>query len=255
VAKFDGAALGAQILEAVKSYVGASASTLEQKLAALDARIGTIPAGPPGPPGPPGPAGPQGPAGSVGERGPAGARGEPGPAGERGAAGVIGDPGRDAAELDILPSIDEAKSYRRGTWASHRGGLIKALRKTDPLVPGGRLEEAGWLVAVDGLAAMEVAQAEANLRSFRVAVTSTSGAKSVFEFGLPVLIYRDIWRQAEYERGDVVTHGGSAWHCQRKTEERPGTSDAWRLMVKEGARGKDGGAPPGPALVHPVRLR
>jgi integrin beta 3 len=57
---------------------------------------------------------------------------------------------------------------------------------------------------------------------------------------LQMIHYREVWRDGEYERGDVVTWGGSAWHCQLQTKDKPGTSSAWRLMVKEGARGKDG---------------
>lgn len=57
---------------------------------------------------------------------------------------------------------------------------------------------------------------------------------------LPTLNYRDIWREGEYRRGDVVTWGGSAWHCQNKTTEKPGNGCVdWKLMVKEGRAGKD----------------
>lgn len=61
---------------------------------------------------------------------------------------------------------------------------------------------------------------------------------------LATLIYREVWREGPYERGDVVTWNGSAWHCQRETTEKPayGCKD-WKLMVKEGRAGKDGAAP------------
>jgi hypothetical protein len=40
---------------------------------------------------------------------------------------------------------------------------------------------------------------------------------------------------ASYERGNVVTCDGSAFHCVRAvTGERPGSSDAWQLMIKHG---------------------
>ena len=60
---------------------------------------------------------------------------------------------------------------------------------------------------------------------------------------LETLIYREVWREGEYERGDVCTWGGSAWHCQQKTTDKPGTSASWKMMVKEGRPGKDGAAP------------
>ena len=57
---------------------------------------------------------------------------------------------------------------------------------------------------------------------------------------METLIYREVWREGEYERGDVVTWGGSAWHCKQQTTDKPGTSSAWKMMVKEGRAGKDG---------------
>jgi hypothetical protein len=45
----------------------------------------------------------------------------------------------------------------------------------------------------------------------------------------------------EYQRGDVVTHAGSAWIAVETTTAKPGeaaeASRSWRLMVK---RGRDG---------------
>ena len=70
---------------------------------------------------------------------------------------------------------------------------------------------------------------------------------------METLIYREVWREGEYERGDVVTWGGSAWHCKQQTTDKPGTSSAWKMMVKEGRAGKDGvvttPAPPKPVKV------
>ena len=42
-----------------------------------------------------------------------------------------------------------------------------------------------------------------------------------------------------YGLGDLVTAGGSAWHCGRDTTASPGSSSDWTLMVKRGrdARG------------------
>ncbi len=47
-----------------------------------------------------------------------------------------GEAGRDAAHLEILPAIDESRSYPSGTWAQHAGGLIKAARQTDAITEG-----------------------------------------------------------------------------------------------------------------------
>jgi hypothetical protein len=38
---------------------------------------------------------------------------------------------------------------------------------------------------------------------------------------------------ASYQRGNVVTCDGSAFHATRNVSaERPGTTDAWQLMIK-----------------------
>ncbi len=72
---------------------------------------------------------------------------------------------------------------------------------------------------------------------------------------LATMIYRGVWREGENEPGDVCTWGGSAWHCQDKTTDKPGTSSAWKMMVKEGQRGKDGNPPAAAAVHQPVKFK
>lgn len=225
--------------------------------------------------------------GLPGECGAAGARGEVGPAGEsiRGDAGPAGkdgasihpdtvmlmvrdavekavatipsakdgQPGRDAAEMVLLPSIDESRSYPAGTWASHDGGLIRAARLTDPVTIG--LTNAGWNVMVEGISAIVVTQGD-DPREISVAAMLTSGTKAVSQFKMPVVLDKGVWREGAYEKGDGVSWDGSFWIAQKQTAEKPGTSDAWRLSTKRGRDGKDGksfDAPP-PAR-EPVRLK
>ena len=88
-----------------------------------------------------------GPVGEKGEKGDKGDSGERGPTGDR---GEPGRDGRDVLELDILESIEEGKTYTRGTFARHAGGLLRAYRKTDPIGERG-LEAAGWQVVVNGI--------------------------------------------------------------------------------------------------------
>jgi hypothetical protein len=54
----------------------------------------------------------------------------------------------------------------------------------------------------------------------------------------PRLEYCGVWAAGNvYGKGCIVTHGGSAWHCNhQETSDEPGKSDAFTLMVK---RGKD----------------
>jgi arginine/lysine/ornithine decarboxylase len=49
-----------------------------------------------------------------------------------------------------------------------------------------------------------------------------------------------VWAVGLYHEGNLVTHDGSMWHCNRDTDSKPGTSDAWTLCVKRGRDGKDG---------------
>lgn len=69
----------------------------------------------------------------------------------------------------------------------------------------------------------------------------------------PVPIDRGVFKDGnQYQKGDAVSFGGSAWIAQRDTDDKPETSDAWRLAVK---RGRDGasGKPHEPRKVGPVR--
>ncbi len=63
-----------------------------------------------------------------------------------------------------------------------------------------------------------------------------------FSFRLPVMIYRGAFHAGTiYERGDTVTHGGSLWHCNDNTENRPDDGvDAWTRAVRRGRDGKNG---------------
>lgn len=169
--------------------------------------------------------------------------------------GKDGAPGRDAAELVPLPYIDETRSYPMGTWATYNGGEIRAARVTDP-VQDGRILDAGWTVMREGISALVVTQGD-DPRELTVAAMLTSGTKALTSLRVPVMIYREVWREGEYEQGDVVTYSGSAWHCQQTTGDKPGTSSAWKLMVKHGAAGKDAATGGGTmsAMREPVRLK
>jgi len=63
--------------------------------------------------------------------------------------------------------------------------------------------------------------------------------RKAFPIVLPFLRYQGVFAQGTaYQVGDVVTHSGSAWHCQVETDRTPGNSDDWRLMVKQGRDGR-----------------
>lgn len=148
-------------------------------------------------------------------------------------APVIPEPehGRDAIDLEILPSIDEAKQYPRGTYAAHRGGLWKSYERTHGM--------RGWECIVDGVDAVNVVQD--GDRDFSVTMSKSSGAEVVQKFALPIQIYKGVHREGEtYDAYDNVTWAGSQWSSTKaQNVDKPGTSDAWVLCVKAGRNGKD----------------
>ncbi len=191
----------------------------------------------------PGPAGQRGERGEKGDAGRAGDPGQRGERGEQGTPGRDGVDGRDALDIQVLDGIDPERSYPRGTVAAYRGGVIRAMRKTEPVVRDD-LAAAGWLILMDGVAAVEHTQADE--RTLVITTTRTSGAASRAELRSPTMLYRGIYAaDAAYEPGDTVTWAGSLWHCQRATRgdtpDAPGDGDrAWRLVAKRGRDGRDG---------------
>lgn len=62
-------------------------------------------------------------------------------------------------------------------------------------------------------------------------------------FTVPVVTYRGTFKSGEeYTPGDMVTWGGSVWHCDEPTAAKPDSVDqkSWTLAVKRGQNGKDG---------------
>ncbi|EIT7729044.1 phage portal protein, partial [Escherichia coli] len=139
--------------------------------------------------------------------------------------------GRDATALEILPAIDDQKSFPWGTYATHLGGLWRAYEKTHGM--------RGWECLVDGVADIDVSMTGERL--FSVVVRQSSGQRTEKTFSLPVMLYRGVFRAGEtYHPGDTVTWGGSLWHSNSMTGDKPGEahSSGWTLAAK---RGRDAG--------------
>ena len=146
--------------------------------------------------------------------------------------GRPGEDGRDALALELLPFIDGAKSYPRGSYATHNGGLWRAYEKTHGM--------RGWECVVDGVAGVDVGKE--GMRNFTVTVNHASGASEKKTFDLPVMVYRGVFKSGdEYLPGDTVTWGGSLWHCDEQTQDKPGETGAkgWTLAAKRGRDGRD----------------
>jgi hypothetical protein len=143
-----------------------------------------------------------------------------------------GEPGRDAADIEILPAIDLSKSYPRGTYANHAGGLWRSYQATDGMK--------GWDCIVDGTASIEFLQVDE--RNYSLSVEKSSGQKVEKSIYFPVQIYRGAFRAGhKYSPGDTVSWAGAQWHCNEETSDRPGelASKGWTLCVKRGHNGKD----------------
>ncbi|HHI0407215.1 TPA: phage gp6-like head-tail connector protein [Escherichia coli] len=138
-----------------------------------------------------------------------------------------GSDGKDALSIELEPFIDEKKSYPRGTYATHNGGLWRSHEKTHGM--------RGWECIVDGVSNVDIKQD--NQRTFSISLERASGAVEVKSFDVPVTIYRDVFKSGtEYQPGDTVTWGGSMWHCNEPTTDKPGEtgSKGWTLAVKKG---------------------
>lgn len=84
-------------------------------------------------------------------------------------------------------------------------------------------------------------------RSIAIKAARGDKVKVIGTLTMPVQIYRGVFINGKaYEHGDVVTWGGSQWHCNEPTTTKPddGTK-AWTLVVKRGRDGKDGKDAPG----------
>lgn len=146
--------------------------------------------------------------------------------------GKNGEDGRDALALEILPFIDEEKSYSRGSYATHNGGLWRTYEKTHGM--------RGWECVVDGVAGVEIERSEQ--RCFILTVNRASGVSETKSFDVPVMIYQGVFKSGqEYLPGDTVTWGGSLWHCDEQTQDKPGEngSKGWTLATKRGRDGRD----------------
>lgn len=260
----------ASVAKGVRSYIAAALAVVTSRIDRVERTILEIPAGPKGEKGDPGdpgdsitgergevgiqgiqgPCGEPGKEGAIGPKGEIGERGPIGPAGEKGIDGKDGrdgrdgigkdgrdgENGRDALQIEILPMVDPAKSYPRGTFACHDGGLVRAKANTKP----GDVSD--WDVIVRGVSDFHVKQHE-DLRtySFHVRYTGEAESQCTETFSMPALLDRGIFRDGtEYEKGDVVTWDSSMWICLADaTKAKPATAD-WRMSVRKGQNGKDG---------------
>jgi len=160
-----------------------------------------------------------------------GEKGEPGKEGEKGPEGVPGKDGQDGRDGE--PGKDGV-------------GLADALKDADGnlilVMTDGRTKSLGRIDGRDGAPGKDgitpqFIDAEFVGRTLRL---SFDGGQAC-EFSLAVPEYRGVFKEADsYEPGDMVTWGGSVWHCDEPTKSKPGDpSGHWTLAVKAGRPGRD----------------
>lgn len=230
--------------------------------------------GPQGERGEKGDPGQDGAPGRDGSDGKDGRDGEPGPQGERGEKGEPGRDGRDGASVDpanVERMIAEAVAKAMAAIQVPKDGAPGRDGKDGVGVAGALLDRGGNLVLTltdgstrdlglvvgrdgapgekgvdgkngrDGFSLDDFDLEKKDDRTVILKFTRGDVAEH-YELHFPVMIYRGVWREGEaYERGDTVTWGGSLWHCDHDTTDKPdGQQKHWTLAAKRGRDGKDG---------------
>lgn len=106
----------------------------------------------------------------------------------------------------------------------------------------------------DGLGWDDLEAVQEDERTFTLKASRGERVKAIGTVRFPVQIQQGVYVDGKsYTKGDVVTWGGSQFHCNEDTTAKPETSKAWTLIVKRGRDGKDGrdGTPPVPVVKVP----
>jgi len=191
------------------------------------------------------PAGPQGPPGPQGDPG---RDGQDGAAGSKGLDGVNGINGKDG--IGVMDAVLDRAGHLVLTLSDGRTkdvGLVTG-RDADPLeMKRVVLEEVAKIPAPlngkdgrDGADGMTLDDAELVADESGWALRLSAGGRTK-DFPLPIPHDVGPWTAgATYAAGAGVSWDGGYWIAKSATSDQPGSSDAWRLAVRRGNRGKEG---------------
>lgn len=193
----------AMLVNAVKAYVDPALDALHQRIDEL-------------------------PRSERGEKGDAGESGDAGPAGRD---GTDGKDGRSVTSSAISQDGELMLTMSDGSLQS--AGLVVGQRGTRGA--DGR----DGVDGKDGFGFDDLAVEHDGERTITLRFCRGDEVKE-FPFRFPVQIYRGVFREGvTYQHGDTVTFGGSTWHCNADTCEKPGEGSAvWTLSVKRGRAGR-----------------
>lgn len=269
------------LVTGAKRYVDKALAPLLTRIEAIEARAPERgEKGAPGPDGAPGrdgadgkdgrdgEPGPQGEAGLAGERG---EKGDAGPVGEKGDPGEPGRDGKDGASVDpaelqrmVAAAVEKAMSAIQipkdgapglngkdgvglaGALLDRAGSLVVTLTdgSTRDLGPVIGKDGAAGAPGKDGRDGFSLDDFDLEKKDDRTVILKfvRGDVAERYEMHFPVMIYRGVFRDGDaYERGDTVTWGGSLWHCDADTTDKPdGQQKHWTLAAKRGRDGKDG---------------
>ena len=77
-------------------------------------------------------------------------------------------------------------------------------------------------------------------KSLQLIRTFGDGNQKTSVVELPQVVYAGVFDvEKQYQKGELVTHGGSLWHCNGDADGKPeDDSGAWTLCVKKGRDAK-----------------
>lgn len=203
---FDGKAFGLEIVETVKTYVGQVMQAFEARLAAIETRDWT------------------------------GAKGDKGPPG---IDGKDGEPGRDGK--DGIDGRDGEKGDRGRNGADIAGATIGRDGQLLITLSNGDLLDLGPVTGRDGFGFDDLSIEHDGERTITLKFMRGEDVKE-FHVKFAVPLYRGVYQAGQiYERGDLVTFGGSIFHANDDTTDKPEEiSRAWTLAAKRGRDGRNG---------------
>ena len=197
--------------------------------------------------------------GKDGIQGAAGKDGRDGLNGKDGAPGEAGPAGRDGKDIDpevvermvadrvaieLPAAVQKALDGMLPLIASKAAELVprpadgRDGRDGQPGQPGDR--GADGINGKDGRDGLSLDDFDVTIDG-RLLTLAVRGADRVVErtIKLPIPLDRGVYRAGEaYEKGDVVTFGGSQWIATKDTTTKP-PGDDWRCQVQRGRDGKD----------------
>lgn len=161
---------------------------------------------------------------------------------------VVGEDGKAPTAEQVAQSLKSDEAFIKSLQGQDGASIVDAYIDEDKqlavVLGTGQVKKLGRVVGKDGdngdpglgFDDLEIVQ-----EGRQVSLVFTRGDETR-KFGLLLNVpeYKQIWQpDVVYSKGDFVTLGGSLWHANKETAEKPGTSDDWTLAVKKGRDGRN----------------